>query len=106
MSESGFERREEGFEAKVRVDGEHKFRVEMRRDKLFARWAAGRLGKDGDAAEAYEKDVVKADLQEPGDDDVLGKVRLDLQSAGIDISDEDLRAEFQRCEQEAAATDG
>ena len=105
MSESGFERREDGFEAKVKADGEHKFRLEMRRDKLFARWAAAKLGKDGDAVEAYEKDVVRADLQEPGDQDVLGKVRLDLQSAGVDISDEDLRAEFDRCFKEASAAE-
>ena len=106
MSESGFDRREEGFEAKVKADGEQKFRLEMRRDKLFARWAAAKLGKDGDAVDAYEKEVVKADLQEPGDEDVLGKVRLDLESAGVDISDSDLRAEFERCFKEVSAGEG
>ena len=105
MSESGFERREDGFEAKFKADGEQKFRLEMRRDKLFARWAAAKLGKDGDAVDAYEKDVVKADLQEPGDEDVLAKVRLDLDAAGVEVTDDELRAEFDRCSKEAAAED-
>lgn len=106
MSESGFERREEGFEAKVHADGEQKFRLEMRRDKLFARWAAAKLGKDGDAVDAYEKDVVKADLKEPGDQDVIEKVRLDLQSAGVDVDEAQLKAELDRCFQEAVAEEG
>lgn len=105
MSESGFGRREEGFEAKVKADGEQKFRLEMRRDKLFARWAAEKLGKEGDAVDAYEKEVVKADLKEPGDQDVLGKVRLDLEAAGVDVGDDEFRAEFDRCYQEAVDAD-
>ena len=105
MSESGFERREEGFEAKVHADGEQKFRLEMRRDKLFARWAAGKMGMAGDEVEAYEKDVVKADLQEPGDADVLAKVKLDLDAKGVDVSDEDLHTALEKCFQEAVAED-
>ena len=65
MSESGFERREEGFEAKFHAEGEQKFRLEMRRDKLFARWAAEKMGMTGDAVSDYEKQVVKADLRNP-----------------------------------------
>ena len=106
MSESGFERREDGFEAKFHAEGDQKFRLEMRRDKLFARWAAARLGYEGDAIENYEKEVVRADLKEPGDDDVLTKVRLDLDSKGVGVSDEELHAEFERCYQEAVAQDG
>tara|TARA_B100000900_G_scaffold276603_1_gene236487 strand:- start:404 stop:724 length:321 start_codon:yes stop_codon:yes gene_type:complete len=105
MSESGFDRREEGFEGKVHADGEQKFRLEMRRDKLFARWAAAKLGKDGDAIAAYEKEVVRADLKEPGDQDVLGKVHLDLQAAGIEISSEELQAELERCLNQVTAED-
>ena len=106
MSESGFERREEGFEGKVHADGEQKFRLEMRRDKLFARWAAEKLGRTGDAIGDYEKDVVRADLKEPGDQDVLEKVRLDLQAAGVDIDEAQLKAELDRCYQDAVAEDG
>lgn len=105
MSESGFERREEGFEAQFHAEGEQKFRLEMRRDKLFARWAAEKMGMSGEEIDVYEKDVVKADLEEPGDADVLAKVRLDLTSHGVPISDDDLQAELDRCFQRAVAED-
>ena len=106
MSESGFERREEGFEAKFHAEGDQKFRLEMRRDKLFARWAAERLGLEGDAVDAYEKEVVRADLKEPGDQDVLTKVGLDLDAKQVGLSPEALQTEFERCYQEAASEEG
>lgn len=105
MSESGFERREEGFEAKFHAEGEQKFRLEMRRDKLFARWAAEKMGMSGDAVADYEKQVVKADLAEPGDHDVLVKVQHDLAAKGIDMTEDQLHTELDRCFQEAAAAE-
>ena len=105
MSESGFERREEGFEAKFHAEGEQKFRLEMRRDKLFARWAAAKMGMEGDAVSDYEKQVVKADLQEPGDHDVLVKVQQDLAAKGIEMTEDQLHTELDRCLQEAARED-
>jgi len=106
MSESGFERREEGFEAKFHAEGEQKFRLEMRRDKLFARWAAEKMGMTGDAVSDYEKQVVKADLKEPGEHDVLVKVQEDLAAKGIKMSEADLRTELDRCFQAAAMSEG
>ena len=106
MSESGFERREDGFEAKFHAEGDQKFRLEMRRDKLFARWAADRLGLEGDAVDAYEKEVVKADLQEPGDRDVLKKVQLDLDAKQVGLSSEALQSELDRFYKEAAKEEG
>ena len=106
MSESGFERREDGFEAKFHAEGEQKFRLEMRRNKLFAQWAAGKMGMSGDDVAAYEKDVVKADLTEPGDQDVLAKVQGDLAAKGIEMSEADLQAELDRCFETAVSEDG
>ena len=106
MSESGFERREDGFEAKFHAEGEQKFRLEMRRDKLFAQWAAGKMGMSGDAVTAYEKEVVKADLTEPGDQDVLAKVQADLAAKGIEMSEAELQAELDRCFETAVSEDG
>jgi hypothetical protein len=50
-----------------------------RRNKLLGLWAAGLLGKSGAEADAYAKDVVMSDFEEPGDDDVLRKVMKDLE---------------------------
>jgi hypothetical protein len=103
MSESGFERREEGFEAKFHAEGDQKFRLEMRRDKLFAKWVAGQLELSGDEAEEYAKTVIRADLQEPGDQDVIAKVKADLAAKGIEISEAELQEELNLCAEDAAA---
>jgi hypothetical protein len=103
MSESGFDRREEGFEAKLHVEGDQKFRLEMKRDKLFAEWVAGQLELSGEECEAYKTSIIKADLQEPGDQDVIAKVHTDLAAQGIEISKEDLQAELDLCYEDATA---
>jgi hypothetical protein len=103
MSEHGFDRREEGFEAKLHAEGDQKFRLEMQRDKLFAEWVAGQLELTGDECEAYKASIIKADLQEPGDQDVIAKVYADLAAKGIEISKEDLQAELDLCHEDAAA---
>jgi hypothetical protein len=78
-----FDKREEGFEKQFAHDEELKFKAMARRNKLLGLWAAGELGKTGAEAEAYAKEVVLSDFEEPGDDDVLRKVAKDLASKGI-----------------------
>lgn len=73
-----FDDREHAFEAKFAHDEEMKFKAEARRNKLLGIWAAGLLGKFGDAADAYAKDVVAADFEEAGDEDVYRKLSADL----------------------------
>ena len=70
--------REKGFERKFAHDAEMQFKAEARRNKLLGLWAAGLMGKDGDAADAYAKEVIKADFEEAGDEDVYRKVAGDL----------------------------
>jgi hypothetical protein len=75
---STFDKREEGFERKFALDEELKFKADARRNKLLGLWAAEKLGKAGDDAAAYAKEVVAADFEEAGDGDVLKKVATDL----------------------------
>ncbi len=86
-----FDKREEGFEKKFAHDEELKFKAEARRDKLLGIWAAGKLGISGAAAEAYAKEVVAADFDEPGDADVFRKLRKDFDAKNIAISDAEIR---------------
>ncbi len=78
-----FDKREEGFEKKFAHDEELKFKAMARRNKLLGLWAAGELGKSGADADAYAKEVVLADFEEAGDDDVLRKVVRDLSGKGV-----------------------
>ncbi|MXQ07676.1 DUF1476 family protein [Alphaproteobacteria bacterium GH1-50] len=73
-----FDDRENAFENKFAHDAEMQFRAEARRNKLLGLWAAELLGKTGDDAEAYAREVVKSDFEEAGDEDVYRKVSGDL----------------------------
>ena len=86
-----FDKREEGFEKKFAHDEELRFKANARRNKLLGLWAAEKLGISGDAANVYAKEVVMADFEESGDDDVFRKVRKDLDAKGVALSDQDLR---------------
>lgn len=85
-----FDEREKAFERKFAHDEELRFKSTVRRNKLIGLWAAEKLGLSGDEAEAYAKSIVKADFQEPGDADVLRKLREDFAAKGIDMPDDDL----------------
>ena len=91
-----FDEREKGFEAKFRVDQELRFKVTARRNKLLGLWAAGKLGLIGAAAETYSREVVEADFQKPGDDDVIDKVVGDLKAKGVAADAAAVRRELDR----------
>ena len=86
-----FDKREEGFEKKFAHDEELRFKANARRNKLLGLWAAEKMGLSGPAADAYAKEVVVADFEEAGDDDVLRKVRKDFQAKGVAQSDQQIR---------------
>lgn len=86
-----FKDREKAFEDKYKHDQDLQFRVEVRRSKLLGLWAAELLGRSGADAEAYAKEVVAADFEEPGDADLVRKVLGDLQSASVEMSEHRLR---------------
>jgi hypothetical protein len=73
-----FDERENAFEAKFAHDAEMQFRAEARRNKLVALWAAGLMGKSDDDAQAYVAEVIAADFEEAGIEDVVRKVAADL----------------------------
>jgi hypothetical protein len=81
-----FDDRENAFEAKFAHDSEMQFRAEARRNKLLGLWAAGLMGKTDEAAAEYAVEVVSADFEEAGDEDVVRKVVADL--AGKASADE------------------
>ena len=99
-----FEERERGEEARFRHDQELYFKVRNRRNKLLGlKIAQDYLGLGGDAALAYAKDVVMADFDRPGDDDVLAKIRTDLAKVDRSMSDDDLAALLRSLEASAKA---
>ena len=91
---TSFDKREEGFEKQFAHDEELKFKATARRNKLLGLWAAQKLGLSGADADAYAKEVVMADFEEAGDDDVFRKVRKDLDAKGVSVSDQDIKVQM------------
>lgn len=73
-----FDDRENAFEAKFAHDAEMQFKAEARRNKLVALWAAGLMGKSEAETQAYVAEVIAADFEEAGVEDVVRKVAGDL----------------------------
>ncbi len=88
---STFDDRENAFENKYAHDAEMQFKAEARRNKLLGLWAAELMGKSGEDAAEYAKEVVKADFEEAGHEDVVRKVSGDL---GGKATDDEIRAKM------------
>lgn len=98
---SQFEDRQKGQEAKFAFDAEKKFKAEARRNKLVGIWAAELMSLTGDAATAYAAEVVAADFEEAGDEDVFRKVSADLKAKGLSIGDDVIRQKMDQLVQVA-----
>ena len=98
-----FDKREEGFEKKFAHDEELRFKATARRNKLLGMWAAEKLGLAGPAAEAYAKEVVVADFEESGDNDVFRKLRKDFDDKGVAQSDHQIRRTMDELLEQAIA---
>jgi hypothetical protein len=82
-----FDKREEAFEMQFAHDEELRFKATARRNKLLGLWAAEKMGLTGADADSYALSVVMADFEEPGDHDVVRKIRKDFDAKGVVQSD-------------------
>lgn len=98
-----FDSRKDGFEKKFAHDEELQFKATARRNKLLGRWAAEKMGLSGDAVESYAKEVVAADFEEAGDDDVVRKVMADFKAKNVDQSEHQVRRTMDELMGEAIA---
>ena len=81
-----FNDREKGFENKFAHEETLDFNTEAKLSKLYGLWAAEKLGLSGDDANTYAGEVIEANLEEPGFDDILRKVRADFDEKSLEIS--------------------
>lgn len=89
---TSFSDKERAEEAKYARDEEMQFRVAARRNRLLGGWAAEKMGLTAAEADAYGKEVIQADFEEAGDEDVIRKVLGDLTAAGIEIDEAEIRS--------------
>jgi hypothetical protein len=86
-----FDDRERAFETRFARDQELQFKIIARRNRLLGQWAARLMGLTEAEADAYAKEVVRADFEEAGDEDVIRKLIGDLTSAGVDVDETKIR---------------
>lgn len=98
---TGFDDRERTEETRFKHDQELLFKARNRGNRMFGLWIAGQLGLSGDAATDYAKDVVIADFEAPGDEDLFTKVRADLVAKSLEISDHTLEKHLAECRESA-----
>ena len=91
-----FSDREKGEERKFAMDEETAFRVAARRNRVLGQWAAEKLGLTPEETAAYAKEVVQADFEEAGDEDVIRKVLGDLVGAGCDVDEAEVRSALEQ----------
>ena len=96
-----FDDKEKASEKKFVLAAEEEFKAEARRNKKLALWAAELMNKDEATAKAYITEVIMADMEEAGDDDVFLKLKGDFTDAGVEISDVSLRDKMRTMLEEA-----
>ena len=90
-----FDDRERAFESQYARDQEMQFKIVARRNRLLGHWAAKKMGLTEAEADAYARDVIRADFEAAGDEDVIRKLLGDLTSAGIDLDESAIRQALQ-----------
>lgn len=96
-----FNDREKGYENKFSLDQETLFRVEARASKLIGLWAAEKMGLNGTEAENYAKEVIAANLDEPGYDDVKRKIEHDFAAKNVVLTSNELNIVIEKSVTEA-----
>ena len=86
-----FDEREKSFEKKFVKDQELQFKVDARRNKYLAEWAVAKLGKNDELKQNYVQELIKADMEESGDEDVFRKVKKDFKNSAINMDDSEIR---------------
>ena len=91
-----FDERKKAFEKKFINDEEIKFKVNSRRNKYLGEWVAEKLGKNAEEKKSYVNEVIKADFEEPGDNDVYRKIFKDFQKSTIIIDEEEIKNQMKQ----------
>ena len=91
-----FTEREKSFEKKFARDEELQFKIQARSNKYIAEFVSEKLNKNGDEKQKYILEIIKADMEESGNEDVFRKVKQDFKEASVSIDDEEIRSQMEK----------
>ena len=93
---SKFDERGKSFEKKFAKDQELQFKVAARSNKYLGEWASSKLGKNDSEKQKYIEEIIKADMEEAGSEDVFRKVKKDFKTAAISMEDTEIRNQMEK----------
>jgi len=91
-----FNEREKSFEKKFVKDEELKFKLAARSNKYLGEWVSSELGKNEEEKKNYIQEIIKADMEEAGSEDVFRKVKKDFKIASTSIEDSEIRVQMEK----------
>ena len=91
-----FNEREKSFEKKFQMDQELQFKVQARSNKYLADFVSLKLGKSENEKNIYIQEIIKADMEEAGQEDVFRKIKEDFKNSSINIEDSEIRDQMAR----------
>ena len=91
-----FDERKKGFEANYLQDQEAQFKVRAIRNKLVGQWAATLIKPNNE--NEYISEVRLADLEKPGDDDIIDKLFEDFNLKNLNIDKNEIKNKIEECE--------
>ena len=91
-----FNEREQSFEKKFQMDQELQFKVQARSIKYLAEFVNSKLGKTGQEKQNYILEIIKADMEEAGQEDVFRKIKKDFQAASISVEETEIRNQMKK----------
>ena len=91
-----FSEREKGFEKKFARDEELQFKVQARSNKYIAEFVSKKLNKTEEENQKYIQEIIKADMEESGTEDVFRKIKKDFQIASVSIEENEIRDQMEK----------
>jgi hypothetical protein len=91
-----FNDREKGFEKKFQIEEEMQFKIAARSNKYLGEWASLELGKDEEEKKNYIQEIIKADMEEAGSEDVFRKLQKDFKINSVNVEDVEIRNQIEK----------
>ena len=91
-----FDERGKSFENKFKMDQELQFKIQARSNKYLAEFLSLKLGKTEHEKQNYIQEIIKADMEEAGQEDVFRKIKKDFQAVSINIEYSEIRDQMEK----------
>ena len=91
-----FTDREKGFEKKFQIDEEMQFKIAARSNKYLGEWVSSMFGKNEEETKNYVQEIIKADMEEAGSEDVFRKLQKDFKMTPVSIEDKEIRNQMEK----------